>query len=666
MVFDFGRMAIRALVGVDEAAEKLAERFEEIADSTDTANDSLEKMLDLRKKDLIGLTVQAGQAAKAIQSIGVGQAIQDVNFLLSQDLTKARAKIYTGLGFKGDFKLDEKGDLGRAIKGQIDQFENLADLTANTEAADTFSEYAQAIRDVALGNRTADDSFKALANRASELSADIVELNQSAQAYSRTTKKVTEVVAGFLGKFAPATSSTKAIVAFKDNIISITANIEELNEVIKKAEDERLAGTKGMQFGAKDFFNTSAFIPGADEQASIDKRTAFQQELKENQFLLGILQKHSTAEAAILVSIEKQKALKAGIIQDGSIAAAQANQSIAKEQKLLQIKKLKNDVTHQEEIINAKGEEVDEARRQNAKDARDVAKAKLTVLEAELGMMDRLLFMDKARADLELKRKTGGFASGFGLFGNITSDQIGQTMTTMGMTEEEAIAHLQNFNMEMKLANMELDIMENLGKSVGNALTDGLANAFIEVAKGTTTFADAFRQMTIKVLADIAAMTMKMAIFKMIAGFFTPASTFDPSVFNTSFTMPDLSPTAGIGGMNAQGFNFSGLGGRSGGIMSSPGYRSYARGGIAMGPDSGYAATLHGTEAVVPLGNDRSIPVELKGASGGVNNITVNVNGGTEGGGQSPEQGKALGQMIQAATMEIIQREKRPGGVLNR
>jgi len=100
--------------------------------------------------------------------------------------------------------------------------------------------------------------------------------------------------------------------------------------------------------------------------------------------------------------------------------------------------------------------------------------------------------------------------------------------------------------------------------------------------------------------------------------------------------------------------------------MSSPGYRSYARGGIAMGPDSGYAATLHGTEAVVPLGNSRSIPVELKGANGGVNNITVNVNGGTEGNGQSPDQAKALGNMIQVATMEIIQREKRPGGVLSK
>jgi hypothetical protein len=37
---------------------------------------------------------------------------------------------------------------------------------------------------------------------------------------------------------------------------------------------------------------------------------------------------------------------------------------------------------------------------------------------------------------------------------------------------------------------------------------------------------------------------------------------------------------------------------------------SAATGGILSGPRSGYAATLHGTEAVVPLPDGRSIPVQ--------------------------------------------------------
>lgn len=40
-----------------------------------------------------------------------------------------------------------------------------------------------------------------------------------------------------------------------------------------------------------------------------------------------------------------------------------------------------------------------------------------------------------------------------------------------------------------------------------------------------------------------------------------------------------------------------------------------AKGGILSGPKSGYNATLHGTEAVVPLPDGKSIPVEMKGGS---------------------------------------------------
>lgn len=39
---------------------------------------------------------------------------------------------------------------------------------------------------------------------------------------------------------------------------------------------------------------------------------------------------------------------------------------------------------------------------------------------------------------------------------------------------------------------------------------------------------------------------------------------------------------------------------------------SFAKGGISQGPDSGYMAMLHGLEAIVPLANNRSIPVEFR------------------------------------------------------
>ena len=38
----------------------------------------------------------------------------------------------------------------------------------------------------------------------------------------------------------------------------------------------------------------------------------------------------------------------------------------------------------------------------------------------------------------------------------------------------------------------------------------------------------------------------------------------------------------------------------------------FAQGGISQGPKSGYMAMLHGLEAIVPLSNNRSIPVSFK------------------------------------------------------
>jgi hypothetical protein len=67
----------------------------------------------------------------------------------------------------------------------------------------------------------------------------------------------------------------------------------------------------------------------------------------------------------------------------------------------------------------------------------------------------------------------------------------------------------------------------------------------------------------------------------------------------------------GIGG-------FFGFGGDDG-----PGM---ARGGIASGPSTGYPMTLHGTEAVVPLPDGRTIPVTVNGAGTGGGETTVNIN----------------------------------------
>ena len=154
---------------------------------------------------------------------------------------------------------------------------------------------------------------------------------------------------------------------------------------------------------------------------------------------------------------------------------------------------------------------------------------------------------------------------------------------------------------------------------------------------------------TAKIMAKVAQIQMMIAVYE------RAKMAFDP-----------LQGGGGTIGNILKTFFFGGPAGRSGGIMSAPGYRSYAGGGVASGPNSGYGAVLHGTEAVVPLPNGRSIPVDMGKGSGATNNTSITVNiaeGGTSSNVDS-DGGKELANVINMAVQERLEKEMRPGGIL--
>ena len=107
---------------------------------------------------------------------------------------------------------------------------------------------------------------------------------------------------------------------------------------------------------------------------------------------------------------------------------------------------------------------------------------------------------------------------------------------------------------------------------------------------------------------------------------------------------------------------------RRGGI-ASPGM--YSTGGIAKGAQGGYPAILHGTEAVVPLPNGKSIPVDMQGSTGmNQNNVSVNVvvnRDGTADTNSEEDSREAgmLGKSIARAVQTEIANQKRAGGMLS-
>lgn len=111
---------------------------------------------------------------------------------------------------------------------------------------------------------------------------------------------------------------------------------------------------------------------------------------------------------------------------------------------------------------------------------------------------------------------------------------------------------------------------------------------------------------------------------------------------------------------------------RTGGILSNgKKMAGYSAGGIAKGSHSGYPALLHGTEAVVPLPNGKSIPVEMSGGGGmQQNNVSVNVVMNSDGTSsqdsqQDGRQAAQLGKNISMAVQEEIRKQKRNGGMLS-
>ena len=200
---------------------------------------------------------------------------------------------------------------------------------------------------------------------------------------------------------------------------------------------------------------------------------------------------------------------------------------------------------------------------------------------------------------------------------------------------EKELEGLQKQFETMELLKIETELMNG----IKDTLSNGFQNMFQAMIDGTKSFKDSMKDLTKQVLMDLASMFMRAAALKAMMAFF---------------------PGMGSGG------GFTDLMGLGSGDRYG-GERSYAHGGVADGPESGYMAKLHGREAVVPLGNDRSIPVKMMG-EGGTNivNVTVNMQGGgaqtnTVGDGALAGMGRQIGNLVQ----QKLQEEMRPGGILN-
>ena len=197
-----------------------------------------------------------------------------------------------------------------------------------------------------------------------------------------------------------------------------------------------------------------------------------------------------------------------------------------------------------------------------------------------------------------------------------------------------------------------MGIVQENSKALAVSMNENLSTALFDFVNGTISAKNAFKQFAVSVIQDMARIASQKLASQILGGLAT-----------------------GLGSL------FTPVPARHGGVMSKK--IGYATGGIARGTTAGYPAILHGNEAVVPLPDGKSIPVDMtpRGGKGSAfaegpavnttntsNNVTVNVSSDgsttTERQGGSPDM-DMLGKAVAKVVQQELHTQQRSGGLLN-
>jgi tape measure domain-containing protein len=206
-------------------------------------------------------------------------------------------------------------------------------------------------------------------------------------------------------------------------------------------------------------------------------------------------------------------------------------------------------------------------------------------------------------------------------------------------------------------------------RSIASSIGDAFGTAFKGIRTSTSSvrealaglfqsIADSFADMVAQMLAEWAK-TQIIKGLQMILGAIIPGmgGGFSP-LSNEQATSFNFNPGAMTGGTP---WTFA-----NGGIAPG-GFTAFANGGMVTGPTMGLVGEGRYNEAIVPLPDGKSIPVQLAGGDGGnqiVSNITVNVSNGQAQSNATGSNSSEMGRKIEGAVKQVIVGELRPGGLL--
>ena len=212
-------------------------------------------------------------------------------------------------------------------------------------------------------------------------------------------------------------------------------------------------------------------------------------------------------------------------------------------------------------------------------------------------------------------------------------------------------------------------------RSIASSIGDSFGEAFKGIITGSMTvqqalagmfqrIADSFADMAAQMIAEyvrMQALGLLKTIFGAVAGGLgsgLSAGGLPGSTLEGGFANPALDAYIGAKGGVAPG-----------GWQPFP-VAAFANGGMVTGPTLGLVGEGRYNEAIIPLPDGKSVPVQLSGAAGGnaapiSTSIVVNVKNGQAESQMSGNQGNQLARELEGAVRQVILKESRPGGLIS-
>ena len=240
----------------------------------------------------------------------------------------------------------------------------------------------------------------------------------------------------------------------------------------------------------------------------------------------------------------------------------------------------------------------------------------------------------------------------------------------------DVAAGVANATNQLKINRETVEALEASISSLGDSFSEvfkGIVNqtltgqqALSSLQQGFQTFfqsiGDYFMQMVAKMIFEWGK-TLVIKGLSSILSMFNPAAAAGAAVTGVVPGLSDLNAPANIN-------NPLGVMGAANGAVWKGGFTAFAAGGIVQGPTLGLVGEGKYNEAIIPLPDGKSVPVDLGGMSDGLaSNITSNIVVNVNSDGQSTSNANGsnsvdLGRKIEGAVKQVIVAELRPGGVL--